>query len=645
MIKLYLFSTLLALQVGLQVFAQNNPSDTSKAAIQALREQVEKGSYFTAIPALENIRKANPQNQKINQLLAEAYEDARQPEKAAQAYEAAYNPKTKGSAKLMLPIVQNYYNAGNYTKARLWVEQIDKRKDADGPTKTRAKALALSMDEMSRVDTISSRYAMDTSYKFPNSGYADFAPVRMNDSTLVFSSLRNDSVAYYDPALPNFNTTKVFVYRQSGSHFDNMEAPKILTPPGQHSGNGSFTPDGRHFYFSRCVEGENGKLFCAIYMAEVEKGKFKNVKKLDGAINKPGSSSSQPFVVTTTMKNTMIETLYFVSDRKGTTGGNDIWVSTYNPKKKKFGNAANLGRAVNTAGDEQSPFIDEATGNLYFSSNYHTGYGGQDVFLARKAGNSFGKPINVGKPVNSSSDDSYFRFDGREGAFICSNRKGAHELEGSICCEDVFYLKRLPKLDSVQWLAFQKAAREGIKPVVKPVEALVKEVPVQKPETIGETVVMETKPVAVAKEEVQVGKVDLKTKNDSKGVNKQTTNLMKAISQNIQFEAGSNRLTVATMPHLDSLASLLKQNKNYRLTLTGHTDSKGSKALNTKLSKTRAETVKAHLVAKGVEKNRIAIVAKGPLVPLFPNKKPDGSDNPEGRAKNRRVTLELKKLK
>jgi len=638
MTKQIALTLIFSVWICFRVSGQAQKLDTSKASIQLFKELIERGSYFSAIPELEKLNSRFPLNQNISLVLAEAYQAARLPEKAASSYEAAYNPKSKSSVKILLPIVQNYYNAGNYSKAKSWIEQIDKRRDADGNTKTRAKLILQSIEEISKVDTISSRYAMDTSYKFPNSGYADFAPGRMNDSTLIFSSLRIDSVVNYNPALTNFNTTKIFVYRQAGANFDNIESPKSLNSLGVHTGNGSFTPDKRHFYFTKCIENRNGKLNCAIYLADVLEGKFKNVRKLDGSINKSGSSNTQPFVVTSLLKNTMIETLFFVSDRKGGSGGKDIFMATYNIKKGSFGNAANLGKVINTSGDEQSPFIDEPTGHLYFSSNFHTGYGGSDVFLSRKLGNAFGKPINLGKPVNSAADDVFFRFDGSSGAFIASNRKGAHELEGSICCEDIFYMKRLPKLDSIQWLAFQKAAKEISKPIAK----------VTPKNVVPESIVKQEVKVEPKKYETplnQIGKVDLKKKNDSKGIDNKTTTLMKAISQNIQFEPGSNRVTVSTLPHLDSLSSLLKLNKNYKLILTGHTDSKGSKAINTRLSKDRAEAVKNYLVEKGVEKSRISTIAKGPLVPLFANKKPDGSDNPEGRSKNRRVTLNLIKTK
>jgi OOP family OmpA-OmpF porin len=72
----------------------------------------------------------------------------------------------------------------------------------------------------------------------------------------------------------------------------------------------------------------------------------------------------------------------------------------------------------------------------------------------------------------------------------------------------------------------------------------------------------------------------------------------------------------------------------------GHTDSIGTVAYNQKLSVRRAESVKAYLVSKGVEANRIYTEGKGKSQPIAPNTI-NGKDNPAGRAKNRRVEIEV----
>lgn len=72
----------------------------------------------------------------------------------------------------------------------------------------------------------------------------------------------------------------------------------------------------------------------------------------------------------------------------------------------------------------------------------------------------------------------------------------------------------------------------------------------------------------------------------------------------------------------------------------GHTDSIGSDAYNQKLSERRAAAVKAYLVSKGIEANRVYTEGKGEKQPVAENRT-NGRDNPEGRAKNRRVEIEV----
>ncbi|AHE52413.1 OmpA family protein [Sphingomonas sanxanigenens] len=77
------------------------------------------------------------------------------------------------------------------------------------------------------------------------------------------------------------------------------------------------------------------------------------------------------------------------------------------------------------------------------------------------------------------------------------------------------------------------------------------------------------------------------------------------------------------------------------ISVRGHSDTRGSDGDNLAASRRRAETVRAYLVEKGVDAKRITIVALGENRPVAPNMKPDGSDDPEGRAKNRRVEVEV----
>ncbi|WP_342659158.1 OmpA family protein (plasmid) [Sphingomonas sp. NY01] len=77
------------------------------------------------------------------------------------------------------------------------------------------------------------------------------------------------------------------------------------------------------------------------------------------------------------------------------------------------------------------------------------------------------------------------------------------------------------------------------------------------------------------------------------------------------------------------------------IVLRGHTDSRGSDADNRAVARGRAEAVRAYLVGKGADRARITLVALGEARPVAPNAMLDGSDDPEGRRRNRRVEVEV----
>jgi OmpA-OmpF porin, OOP family len=101
------------------------------------------------------------------------------------------------------------------------------------------------------------------------------------------------------------------------------------------------------------------------------------------------------------------------------------------------------------------------------------------------------------------------------------------------------------------------------------------------------------------------------------------------------FAANAAVLKAAGKAKLDDLVGKVKAINLEVIVAVGHTDSKGSDASNQKLSVRRAEAVKAYLVSKGIEKNRVYTEGKGSKQPVADNK------TPEGRAKNNRVEIEV----
>jgi len=114
-----------------------------------------------------------------------------------------------------------------------------------------------------------------------------------------------------------------------------------------------------------------------------------------------------------------------------------------------------------------------------------------------------------------------------------------------------------------------------------------------------------------------------------------------AILEGVKFEYDSAKLTLNAEKILDEVAQTLKDSPGFRIELSGHTDSKGADDYNQRLSQSRAESARRYLVNKGIDPSRIEAVGYGESRPIAPNADPDGSDNPEGRAKNRRTEFKV----
>ena len=110
----------------------------------------------------------------------------------------------------------------------------------------------------------------------------------------------------------------------------------------------------------------------------------------------------------------------------------------------------------------------------------------------------------------------------------------------------------------------------------------------------------------------------------------------------VHFDFDKATLRPESVMILNEMAETLHQNPYLQIKVAGHTDSIGSRAYNKELSMRRAEAVYGYLVARGIDPSRLwGPTGYGESRPIAPNKNADGSDNPEGRAQNRRAELNV----
>jgi outer membrane protein OmpA-like peptidoglycan-associated protein/tetratricopeptide (TPR) repeat protein len=446
-----LISLFFLFQTGLlSVIAQQRDVKalTSEKRHELAEKLIKQGGYYAAIDHMKDLVEKHPDDQTYLFKLAEAYFHSRDYVSAEKWYakltETAEGKKRKKAAKISMATFHYgealKYN-GKYDQAREVFDIFTQSnyRDIKGESyKAWAKNEVLSC-EFALKNKDRTRYAqianLDSNV---NSGYSDFAPRLKDDSTLIYSSIQEDSVISVRHGDKHFEHTKIFASSLRDSAWQLPEEVGKVNSVFEHSGNGTYSPDGERFYFTRCRP-IAGKMKCQIYVSLVTDKGLSSPKKLAGHANHAAHTCTQPFAVKIKTGKTEQEVLFFVSDMKGTVGGLDIWYSVID-KDGKAGKPANLGKNINSTRDEVAPYYDAATSALYFSSNYHFGFGGFDIFRAVGIQNKYSKPENLLRPVNSNLDDTYYtpsKNDHLKG-FLVSNRPGGMALLSATCCDDIY---------------------------------------------------------------------------------------------------------------------------------------------------------------------------------------------------------------
>lgn len=259
-----------------------------------------------------------------------------------------------------------------------------------------------------------------------------------------FSSMKGDSVSNAEEV---YGTNyKNAIYKKKVTDASQPTLQKDLFSGQFHIGNGTFSNDKTRFYYSICREdGENLK--CKIMVAYFVDGFMRSIDTLGEVINEEDASTTMPFVAN--FDNS--EVLFFASDRTGSKGGLDLFYS-YITAGTQFSKPQPV-EAVNSPDNELSPYFDAKSQKLYFSSSWHYGFGGYDVFESAFTENKFQKPKNLGYPANSSQNDMYYFRQG-DTSYFSSNRVGVLYAKNPTCCSDVFsYVLPKPPVDTTSIVA------------------------------------------------------------------------------------------------------------------------------------------------------------------------------------------------
>ncbi len=255
-----------------------------------------------------------------------------------------------------------------------------------------------------------------------NTGYADFGTGFYGKDQVIFASARDTGI--FVKRTHKWNQMPFLkLYTATIDSAGKLVSPEKLggeVNSRYHQTTAVVTKDGKTMYFTRnnyrkgkFRKSEDGTNHLKIYRATYADGKWGNIEDL--SINNDAYSTAHP-ALSPDDRN-----LYFVSDRPGTLGDTDIFITEI-LDDGSLGPVQNLGADINTPGKETFPFIDE-NGRIYFASNGHAGLGGLDIFAAVRDPFDQYRIVNLGSPVNSVRDDFAFIVRGDGKGFLSSNRE------------------------------------------------------------------------------------------------------------------------------------------------------------------------------------------------------------------------------
>jgi len=457
-----------------------------------------------------------------------------------------------------------------------------------------------------------------------NTAADEYLPVATADEgTLIFTRKIDNNEDFYKSNKLN-NKWQSAVYLSD-----------IINTSAYNEGAQSISQDGKYLFFTGCNR-PDGLGRCDIYIAQKKGDDWAKPFSLSAPVNTSGWEA-QPSI------SADGRTLYFVSNRKGGYGGYDIWKS--NLTDKGWGAPENMGPEINTAYDEQSPFIHPDDSTFYFCSNGWPGMGGKDLFVSRLGKDGkWAKPENLGYPINSSGDENGLTLtaNGSYAFFSSNNLKGFGGY-------DIYTFELPPNLrpNLVTYVKGTVADKKTKAPLEAAVEIidLQKNTPVYQDYSSEEAGEFLATLSAGKNYGLNISREGYLFYSDNFSLiglkDKKAFNLSvllspievgnKVILKNIFFDTNKFELKAESKAELQKLIEFLQLNKTIRIEISGYTDDVGTHQVNVALSEKRANAVYQYLSASGITASRLVYKGYGEDQPIAPNTSEDN------RALNRRT--------
>lgn len=404
-----------------------------------------------------------------------------------------------------------------------------------------------------------------------------------------------------------------------------------------NEGAHAISPDGNYLIFTSCNR-DDGFGSCDLYLSVRKNNKWSAPVNM-GPVFNSASWDAQPCFGLDGLS------LYYSSSRPGGMGGRDIWY-VYQVAAGKWSKPVNAGPTINTADNEESPFIHFDGQSMYFMRDGKGGLGGYDLYMSRRnIDGSWQTPKNMGAPINSGAN---------EGA-LSLHPNGTRAIitrETENAGNDLFDFDLPAKFRAAPLQALEVTIIDAL--TAQPLRARIELFENDKADTIRlsqwtdelgkiAVVTQRGKPYGVMVSAEGYVMYSSSLNPDTGALRKMEIRMIQLatstdqviVLKNIFFETGSASLLATSDPELNKLLWTLRNNPTMRIEIRGHTDATGDEATNQKLSEARAKSVYSYLIQRGIEEARLSYVGFGETQPVADNA------TAEGRMLNRRTEFRV----
>ena len=402
-------------------------SQTKTALVNEGNFYFQNNDYFSSIFYYELALEKDSTLSSVFYPLAESYRHTHQYSNAIKHYRkhlASEFSSFYPNADLFLGMTLK--NASDYLQASTVLQGFLDNHPSPSDYWYRKALMELKGCQLALSDTSNTIYRVTHLGDSINSAVSDFAPFVDWQGRLHFSSMQKDDGLAKELYIGHQSKLMLKAIGQDAKAFN------VFNDVDYHIANISFNPDGSKVYFCKCKHRKE-ELKCDIYTSHFIDGFWQKSQVLDERFNPSGANNTHPQWALWNGQ----EGLFVSSDRIGGIGNLDIWFIPF------VGYPEHLGNGINTQGNEVTPIYHSLEQVLYFSSDFHPGYGSYDVFKS-KWQKDWGLVSHLGKPINSSANDLYYvaQLDSSHLGYFSSNRSGSKTISYESCCNDIYAFEK-----------------------------------------------------------------------------------------------------------------------------------------------------------------------------------------------------------